>query len=832
MRKMIIAGFLLANLSAISQKASIVGIAIDSLNNHVMKGAELLLQPGYQIQYTDSNGYFNFSNLSIGSYEISGSHLGCIVTTQKITITGQEIIQQNINFVCHEIIHSTIPTLTSETLREVTIEATRATSITPMTYNDLSKQYIEHINTSQDIPQLLRYTPSLVATSDAGNGVGYTGLWIRGSDPSRINVTINGIPLNDPESQQVFWVNTPDLASSASNIQIQRGIGTSANGAASFGGNIKIETRDVRTSPYAEIKNSFGSFNTMRNTINVGTGLIHQKFVFEGRLSRIVSDGYIDRATSDLKSYFLEGNYMDRKTTIKLSMFGGRERTYQSWYGTPVSVLQNNQDSIFQFAARNYLDDTQLSNLLNSGRTYNFYEYENQIDNYGQDHYQLHVSREITSNLRLHISGHYTHGEGYYEEFKAFQDYNSYGLDHVVTGNDTVTTTDLVRRRWLKNDFYGMVASLSYKRNAFESSLGGAFNEYIGNHYGEIVWMQFSGPYEKNQEYYRGRSVKHDGNIYWRNSYLIQKKLALYADLQLRSVVYATNGNDNDLRDYDIHDQLLFINPKLGAKYFLKSNQIFYASVAMGSKEPNRNDYVDAPPGKEVKHEAMTDAEFGYQYNHQYFNISANGYYMNYHNQLVLTGELNDVGAPLRMNVEKSFRRGIELQAASSWRNKIIAQANITLSQNKISAFDETIYDYTNDITEARIFKHENTDIAFSPSMIGGASIGYFMTVGRRNHELRCDLFSKYVGKQYLDNTSNELLTIDPYFIQDIKFDMKLLSHHGYSMELAFFIHNFLDVQYSSNGYTYSYYYETRITERFYYPQAGRNYSVNLILNF
>ncbi|MBL0314935.1 MAG: TonB-dependent receptor plug domain-containing protein [Flavobacteriales bacterium] len=523
MRKMIIAGFLLANLSAISQKASIVGIAIDSLNNHVMKGAELVLQPGYQIQYTDSNGYFTFSNLSNGSYEISGSHLGCIVTTQNITIIGQEIIQKNVNFVCHEIIDTTIPILSSETLSEVIIEATRATSITPMTYNDLSKQYIEHINTSQDIPQLLRYTPSLVATSDAGNGVGYTGLWIRGSDPSRINVTINGIPLNDPESQQVFWVNTPDLASSASNIQIQRGIGTSANGAASFGGNIKIETRDVRTSPYAEIKNSFGSFNTMRNTINVGTGLIHQKFVFEGRLSRIVSDGYIDRATSDLKSYFLEGNYMDRKTTIKMSMFGGREKTYQSWNGTPVSVLQNNQDSIFQFAARNYLDDAQLSNLLNSGRTYNFYEYENQSDNYGQDHYQLHISREMTSNLRFNLSGHYTHGEGYYEEFKAFQDYNSYGLDHIVTGNDTVTTTDLVRKRWLKNDYYGLVASLNYRRNAFESSLGGAFNEYIGNHYGEIIWMQFAGPYENNLEYYRGRSVKHDGNIYWRNSYLIQK---------------------------------------------------------------------------------------------------------------------------------------------------------------------------------------------------------------------------------------------------------------------------------------------------------------------
>lgn len=811
-----------------AQMASIEGLVSDSLNNASMSFAEIAIEPGHVITYSNETGYYRFDNLPTGDYVIKASYKGCNSQVHEISLRNQEKVVLNLILDCGEIQVEA----TNSVLKEVLIESTRATSVTPMTYMDLSRQQIEYINTSQDIPQILRYTPSLVSTSDAGNGVGYTGLWIRGSDPSRINVTINGIPLNDPESQQVFWVNTPDLASSSSSIQIQRGVGTSANGAASFGGNIKIETRDVRTQPYAEIKNSFGSFNTMRNTVNLGTGLLKNKFLVEGRLSRIVSDGYIDRASSDLKSYFLEGNYLGQKTTFKLAIFGGREKTYQSWYGTPVSVLQNNQDSILAYATRNYLDDRQLSNMLNAGRTFNYYEYENQTDNYGQDHYQLHLSHDFRPYLRFNLSTHYTHGEGYYEEYKKDEDFASYGLSEVVLGNDTITATDLVRQRWLNNDFYGFVTSLFYRKNAFESSLGGAFNEYIGNHFGEIIWMEFAGQHPKDAEYYRGRSVKHDGNVYWRSSYLVKKKLAIYGDLQLRSVVYSTNGTDNDLRAYDVKAQYLFFNPKVGAKYFMNELHTFYASLARGTKEPNRNDFVDAIDPQKIKPEEMIDIEAGYQFAMNWISFAVNGYYMNYKNQLVLTGELNDVGAPLRMNVDKSFRRGLELQMAYHWQQKFFAQMNLTVSENKIDELIEIIYDYTDEDYSTREFKHNNTNIAFSPQCISGASAGYVWTIGKKDHELRFDLLSKYVGKQFLDNTQNDLLSIDPYFIQDLKLGVKLKLQQNQSIECAFFTHNLFDVMYSSNGYTYSYYYGSRITERFYYPQAGRNYSINLSFNF
>lgn len=817
----------MSSFGGYAQFASISGLVMDSTQSQPLPFAEVVLQPGYRILYTDQFGHFQFDSIPAGEITLSVSNMGCGTTENKIQILPNEKREINLMMPCK----TNMPDIATAVLAEVMIETTRATPITPMTYVDISKQAIEFLNTSQDIPQLLRYTPSLVSTSDAGNGVGYTGLWIRGSDPSRINVSINGIPLNDPESQQVFWVNTPDLASSASNIQIQRGIGTSANGAASFGGNIKIETRDVRIKPYAELSNSFGSFNTLRNTVSFGTGMQNNHFVLEGRLSRIKSDGYIDRAKSDLKSFFLEGNYIGNKTTIKLNIFGGRENTYQSWYGTPVSILQNNTDSILAFAERNYLNDAQLSNMLNSGRTYNYYEYANQVDNYGQDHFQLHITREITSSIMFNLSAHYTHGRGYFEEFKNEQDYSSYGLLPVIAIGDTIVTTDLIRQRWLSNDFYGIVSSITFKKGAFESALGGAFNEYIGNHFGKINWMAFAGPYFNDQEYYRGRSVKHDANIYWRNSYVLKNKLAFYADAQIRSVIYNTSGNDNDLRNYDIKDELLFFNPKLGAKYFFDKYNHFYASVAMASKEPNRNDYVDAVDYSVVKPEQMTDIETGYQFTHPRLNFSANGYYMNYKNQLVLTGALNDVGAPIRMNVNESFRRGIELAANTIIKNKFNAQANLTWSQNKINEFNETIYDYT--IGYDSIFiQHKNTDIAFSPQWIAAAAAGYTLQYGKKNHKLQFDLLGKYVGKQYLDNTQNEILSIDAYFIPDLKISTAISMRNYVHIDLALFIHNFTNQQYVTNGYTYSYIYEQRITERFYYPQAGRNYSLNLILKF
>jgi iron complex outermembrane recepter protein len=828
MRNLLLVGFCLSFLFTSAQTGSINGMLRDAINQYPIAMAEIKLIPGNYLATTDGNGMFQFQNIPFGKYEAVMKTSECILRSTSFELKSEIVSMLELFTLCN---NDQIILSGNVDLDEVVVEATRATNSTPMTFTNISKSQIESLNTAQDIPQLLRYTPSLVSTSDAGNGVGYSGLWIRGSDPSRINVTVNGIPMNDPESQQVFWVNTPDLASSANNIQIQRGIGTSANGAASFGGNIKIETRGVENSAYAETKNSIGSFNTIRNTINFGTGLIDDHFVFEGRLSRIKSDGYIDRATSDLKSFFFEGNYIGSKTNIKLNMFGGRETTFQSWNGTPESILQNNQDSILAYAERNGLNGVQLSNMLNSGRTYNFYDYENQVDNYGQDHYQAHVNHQFNSAISLNLSGHYTHGEGYFEEFKADQDYESYGLKPALVADDTIYTTDLVRRRWLKNNFYGLVGAINYRSKKFESTIGGAFNEYIGNHFGEIFWMQYSGDNKMNEPYYKGRSVKHDGNVYAKGTYKFNDFILAYADMQIRSVIYNTNGTDNDLKAYDVRDEMLFFNPKFGMRFNINNQNSLYASIAKASKEPNRNDYIDAIDFKLVKPEEMIDFETGYEYRVNTSSISVNAYNMQYKNQLVLTGELNDVGAPLRMNVAKSYRRGIELQAAYSYLNKIFLSGNATFSQNKIESFEETIYDYTIDY-EVKKLKHDDTDISFSPSLIAAGNVGYRLFETDAKDEFRIDWFTKYVGKQFLDNTQNDNMMLDPYLVNDLKIGFTSSKQRKVQFEVSAFVHNILDELYSSNGYTYSYIYETRITETFFYPQAGRNYSVVVGLRF
>lgn len=718
-----------------------------------------------------------------------------------------------------------------ELLDTAIVESTRANYKTPMAYTELTAKEITPLNNGQDMPYLLRFTPSLVATSDAGNGIGYTGLWIRGSDPSRINVTINGVPLNDPESQQVFWVNTPDFGSSVNNVQIQRGVGTSANGAAAFGGSIKLETRGVHTKPYAEMNNATGSFGTWKNNISLGTGLLNNHYIIEARLSRIASQGYIDRASSDLKSFFVEGNYLGEKTTVKLTAFSGRENTYQSWYGTPHEVLYGSEQDKLNFAERNYLSPAQTTNLLNSGRTYNYYEYTNQVDNYGQNHFQAHVTRNLNSIFSLNATAHYTHGEGYFEEFKYDQEYESYGLSPItIDSSSAITTTNLVRRRWLKNDFYGGVFSLTMKKNNWESVIGGSYNEYKGNHFGRIIWMQFANSTNIDYEYYRGKSLKRDGNIYWKNVCTINKKMDVFSDMQLRNVDYATSGTDNDLRSYTISDNLLFFNPKVGINYRRINNERMYASAAVGNKEPNRNDYVDAPTGSNIMPEKMLDLEAGYALRRARWNAGVNLYNMLYKNQLVLTGELNDVGAHLRTNVSQSYRRGVEIECGWEIYKGINFAGNITLSQNKIKNFNETIYDYTVDY-EVKNIAHTNTNISFSPAVIAAAQLSYRYEADKNypnRDAMEFSLMTKYVCKQYMDNTQNELTALDAYFASDARFTYELIlkNHHMFTFNLT--VNNLLNSLYSSNGYTYSYIYDTRVTERFYYPQAGRNFMASL----
>ncbi|MCC6599499.1 MAG: TonB-dependent receptor [Crocinitomicaceae bacterium] len=785
--------------------------------------------------------------------------------------------------------------LQGKTFAPLLIEATYANEKTPMTFNNLSKKQIEPMNSGQDLPYVLRYTPSLVVTSDAGNGVGYTGMWIRGSDPSRINVTINGIPLNDPESQQVFWVNTPDFISGTSNVQIQRGVGTSTNGAASFGGSIKLETDNANRNSYLRVTNGYGSFDTYKNNVQFGTGLIENHFVLEGRLSRIHSDGYIDRASSDLTSYYLAASYLDEKTKIVFTNFSGRESTYQSWNGTPAEKLDGtDNDALLSFAERNSFSEKETDNLLNSGRTYNFYTYDNQVDNYGQDHYQLHLRRSLQDNLYLNIAGHYTKGKGYFEEYKENASLNEYGLNNIlinqtqlysdamdengspvnqqyatmfsngdfdiyqslVTGIDgdsitdingnylldaqtLITSSDLVRRRGLDNHFYGGVGSLMLNSGKWLLTLGAAYNEYHGNHFGELIWMQYAGSVQPGDHYYDGKSLKRDGNIYLKSIYGATEKMDVYVDMQMRRISYITYGLDNDLRKYNINDRLIFFNPKAGINWHLRKSERCYASVAVGNKEPNRNDYVDAQGTKPLP-EKMVDIEAGYQRASKNWFINANIYLMEYKNQLVLTGELNDVGAPLRTNAPQSYRRGVELEGGWLPLRRLNFYGNLTLSRNKILHFDEVIYDYTNGFDIIRI-THNNTDISFSPAFTAAAGISFKIwhrekqgkdSSSDTNKEIGFSLPGKYVGKQFLDNTSNNHLIIPAYGTLDARLTYTYKKGESREVIAHCWVNNVLDKQYASNGYTYSYIYTDRITERFYYPQAGRNFMLGLTLGF
>ncbi|WP_420576985.1 TonB-dependent receptor [Ekhidna sp.] len=719
--------------------------------------------------------------------------------------------------------------LKTQELDDVIVYATRANENTPTTYSEISKKEIEDVNLGQDLPILLNLSPSLVTTSDAGAGVGYTGLRIRGSDATRINVTINGIPVNDSESHGVFWVNMPDFASSVDNIQIQRGVGTSTNGAAAFGATVNLQTNVPSRDAYAEVNNSFGSFNTRKHTLMYNTGLLNDKWSFESRLSKIASDGYIDRAESDLQSYFLSGGYYGDKTILKALVFGGKEVTYQSWWGTPQAVLENDEAGIEEVIANNGYTPEQAQNIRTAGRTFNYYLYENEVDNYQQDHYQLHLSHQLSDALTANIAGHYTYGRGYFEQYRNDDDFADYGLDNVVLGDTTITSTDLIRRRWLDNDFYGTTFSFNYLKDDLDITLGGAWNKYDGDHFGEIIWAEYASNSEIRERYYNNYGLKTDFNVYLKANYQLND-LNLFADIQVRKIDYETVGIDSDLRVIDTGDDYTFFNPKVGATYQLNEQSNVYASFAIGNREPVRNDFVDAPGGITPKHETLRNLEVGYRSYGQDFSLQANYYLMDYENQLVLTGELNDVGSSIRQNVPDSYRMGVELVGAYQFTDQLRWDANLTLSRNKISNFTEVLYNYGTNFDEFNIeeTQYEDTDISFSPNIIGGSQLTYSPFDG-----FDASLRSKYVGQQYLDNTGNEDRSIDAYFVNDLRLSYNFSVSSIENVNISLLVNNILDEKYSSNGYTFGYAGgDYVVRENYYYPQAGRNFLLALNLQF
>ncbi len=800
-----------------SMQAQVIrGYVKDSQTKEPLAGATIVLKESGRYSITDESGYFLFNQLNDGNYEAEVRFIG--YKSNEVSLATNE--KDWIIILLEEDVQVT---------DQVIVSATRVDGKSPTTFTTLNKVALQKQNFGQDLPIALNWTPSLVTTSDAGAGVGYTGLRIRGSDATRINVTINGIPVNDSESQGVFWVNTPDLASSTQSVQVQRGVGTSTNGAGAFGASVNLQTNTRNDVAYADLINSFGSFNTRRHTISFGTGLINDKFLFDGRISQINSDGYIDRASSDLKSYYLSGGFYGKKTMIKAIVFWGKEITYQSWYGVPESRLKNDTAAMLETAASEGWNQEQTDNLLSSGRTFNIYTYENQVDNYAQDHYQLHFSHRITEPLSVNAALHYTYGRGFYEEFRYDDDFENYGLGDVVIGGETISSTDLVRRRWLDNDFYGVTYSINYEKGKLNSILGGAWNEYDGDHFGQITWAQVSSA-PKDYQYYFNNGRKNDFTIYWKNNYQLTEKITGFVDLQYRRVSYLASGKENKQFDFSVNEQFNFFNPKFGLTYVASDEQQWYASYAIGNREPVRDDFIDAPAGTKPKPETLRNVEAGWRYRKNNFILNVNYYLMNYKNQLVPIGELNDVGAIVRTNVDDSYRTGVEVEGSIRLGSRISWNSNFTISQNKIKNFNEVTYDYGTNFDEFNevVTTYSNSDISFSPNVIVGSGLLY---VPLKNMEV--GLLTKYVGKQFLDNTSNASRSIDSYFTNDIRLTYSVKPTFIRELSVSLLANNIFNTQYSSNGYTYGYFGgATEYRQNFYYPQAGRNYLVMLALRF
>lgn len=715
-------------------------------------------------------------------------------------------------------------------LLPVEVRAIRAGALAPFTKTNLSKADIQKQNLGQDLPFLLNQTPSVVVSSDAGNGIGYTGLRIRGTDLTRINVTLNGIPYNDPESQGVFFVDLPDFASSVSSLQIQRGVGTSSNGAGAFGATINFSTNEVNKEAYASLYNSFGSFNTLRHTVKAGTGLLNDHFTIDARLSKITSNGFIDRGSSNLQSYYLSGAWLNDKSSLRLNVFSGKEKTFQAWSGIPEHKLFYNEDSLLTHYYNNigayYFTKEDSINLFNAdARKYNVYLYPNQTDNYKQDHYQLFFNHSFSNGLTLSTAFFLTHGEGYYEEYKYSQKYSSYGLADYSSGNSIIKNTDLVRQLWLENDLYGGVFSLQFKNGFFDYSLGGSWSRFDGDHFGKIIWAQQG--IAKEHEWYRYPATKEDANIYGKMGYKITDRLYAMADVQYRSVRHVINGT-RKFPTLSVAKDFNFLNPKLGLNYSLKKFNL-YASYAIGNKEPNRTDFETGSTIQEPKPERLHDFEAGIEHRSGKAQYGATVYYMLYKDQLVLTGKLNDVGDAVRINVPNSYRLGLETWGNLQLSNWFGITGNLTISSNRLKNYVDYVpkYDVNFGFAGYDTIRLENSDISFSPRLtaFGGINIKPL-----KNFEIA--LNNKVVGKQYLDNTRSENKKLKGYFVQDAQLRYSITKKIIKMAELVLQVSNIWNKRYETNGYTYSYYYDASLVkENFYYPMAGTNFLVALNIN-
>ena len=692
---------------------------------------------------------------------------------------------------------------TKQNLDEVIVKGIRAKFSSPISYSNIYKEKLKNKNLGQDLPILLNFLPSVVTTSDAGAGIGYTGIRVRGVSPQSTNITINGIPFNDPESMGTFWVNLPDFTSSVQSLQLQRGIGTSTNGSGAFGASINILTDNISQTPYAEISSSFGSFNTRKNTIKFSTGKINDVFEFSGRFSKIDSDGYVDRAYSDLKSYFVQGTYLKGSTLIKAISFAGHEKTYQSWYGLTMDQLKEN-------------------------RRQNPYTYENEIDNYKQDHYQLHWNEKINNFWSFNLGLNYTYGRGYFEQYREDDNIDTYGgivsSDTNLNGEKT-DTTDLIRRRWLDNDFYVFNSSLNFIKNKIDLTISSSYSSYVGDHFGEVIWARtFSSNGKIRDRYYEGVGEKKDLSFFTKLLYSIDEKIEFYSDLQYRNVKYNTSGTTSDLVNMVIDKSYGFFNPKIGLSYKLNPNSLLYVSYARANREPNRTDYESNP---DIQPERLNDIEFGWRLRNKNMSLNLNSYFMLYDEQLVLTGEIDDVGNPKRTNSGSSYRIGLEIENRINISELFSFETNLTLSSNK----NKNIFS----MVDGALYNYGKTNISFSPSFVGSNAIIY-----QPSEKISLSLLSKYVGKQYMGNTDQPNSILESYFVNDINITYSLKPEKIFqSISINFLINNILNKEYISNGYYYTYDDTWSVPGQIktldgagYYPQATRNFLAGLVFEF
>ncbi len=790
MKKILFFSLVLLVWAGAHAQIKLTGVVRDVQTKEPVKDVAVTLLPNGPVLQTNAQGEFAFELKASQQVTLQFKHISYGVANKTISVEKGEANTTIDVFLEAE----------KTLLQPVEVSALRAGETTPVAFTDIDKEQISALNTGRDVPYLLEQTPSVIATSDAGAGIGYTNLRIRGSDITRINVTVNGIPINDAESHTVFWVNMPDLASSTNSLQLQRGVGTSTNGSAAFGASLNMETDGPLKAPNAQLHVGGGSFNTQRYTAQFGTGLLKNKWWMDGRLSKITSDGYVDRASSDLKSYYISGGFVSEKTTVRAVVFGGKEITYQAWNGVDSATMATNRT--FNSAGALYDDAWNVTGF-----------YDNEVDNYEQNHYQLHLNQLLTQRLKLNVSLHYTKGGGYYEQYKQSQYMPDYGIEPIYIGTDTIDYTDLIRRKWLQNDFYGAIFNVEYANSFLTSILGGGYQQYDGDHFGEVIWARDASQTEIRNRYYNSVSTKTDWNIYWKNLIKLNEKITAFVDVQMRSVKYSAAGTDDDVADFSFSQPNLFFNPKVGLTYKINTNDKIFASYAVANKEPNRTDLIYADPANLPRPEHLQDFELGYEFSGEKFQFKSNAFLMFYTDQLVLTGQLDNVGYPIRKNIGESYRIGIEF--AMSWRPYKWVQwaPNVAYIQSQN-------LNYVEESDNGQVKPLGNTAIAYAPNTVFSSALDFYPLKG-----VTLGLFTQYVSRQYLNNSQIKRLSLDPYVVNNLQLSYDFKPTWIGGMRVYVSVNNVFNALYANNGYVWG-------STPYFYPQAGINFLAGLQVTF